>query len=112
MTLENIWHECIDPRRRLSSITNAAAVADDDGKVRVVVSATDPGVDNWLDTGGRHRGWLTIRWLDHPEAPVVTDAGRADRVGGRLNGAACRGSHIARTSADGVGLNTWTPTES
>ena len=26
VTLENIWHECIDPRRRNSSITNAAAV--------------------------------------------------------------------------------------
>jgi hypothetical protein len=72
VTLENIWHECIDPRRRLSSITNAAAVADEDGQVRVVVAATDPGVDNWLDTGGRHRGWLTIRWLDHPDAPTVT----------------------------------------
>jgi hypothetical protein len=72
VTLENIWHECIDPRRRNSSITNAAAVADVEGKVRVVISATDPGVDNWIDTGGRHRGWMTIRWLDHPEAPAVT----------------------------------------
>ena len=25
VTLENIWHECIDPRRRRSSLTNAAA---------------------------------------------------------------------------------------
>jgi hypothetical protein len=72
VTLENIWHECIDPRRRNSSITNAAAVADAAGKVRVVVSETDPGVENWIDTGGRHRGWMTIRWLDHPEAPEVT----------------------------------------
>ena len=66
VTLENIWHECIDPHRRRSSITNAAAVADGDGKVRIVIAATDPGVDNWLDTGSRHRGFMTntaICWL-------------------------------------------------
>jgi hypothetical protein len=71
VTLENIWHECIDPHRRRSSITNAAAVADDEGKVRIVIAATDPGVDNWLDTGGRHRGFVTVRWLDNPDAPLV-----------------------------------------
>lgn len=72
VTLENIWHECIDPRRRRSSITNAGAVVGDDGTVRVVVAATDPGVDNWLDTGGRHRGFVILRWLDNPDPPAVT----------------------------------------
>lgn len=72
VTLENIWHECIDPRRRHSSITNAAAVAGPDGRVRVVASAADPGVPNWIDTGGRHRGWVLLRWLDNPSAPPVT----------------------------------------
>jgi hypothetical protein len=72
VTVENIWHECIDPRRRRSSITNASAVAADGGTVRIVAAATDPGVDNWLDTGGRHRGFVTIRWLDNPDPPPVT----------------------------------------
>jgi hypothetical protein len=72
VTLENIWHECLEPRRRRSSITNAAAHAGDDGKVRIVVAATDPGAGDWLDTGGRHRGWVILRWLDNPEAPAVT----------------------------------------
>jgi hypothetical protein len=72
VTLENIWHECIDPRRRHSSITNAGAVADPGGTVRIVVAATDPGIPNWLDTGGRHRGFITVRWLDNPDAPPVT----------------------------------------
>ena len=71
VTLENIWHECIEPRRRRSSLTNAAAVADPDGTVRVVISADDPGVANWLDTGGRHRGFVLVRWLDHPVAPAA-----------------------------------------
>jgi hypothetical protein len=72
VTLENIWHECIDPRRRHSSITNAGAVVEPSGQVRLVVASRDPGVDNWLDTGGRHRGFITIRWLDNPDAPPVT----------------------------------------
>ena len=86
VTLENIWHECIEPRRRRSSLTNAAAVADPDGTVRVVISADDPGVANWLDTGGRHRGFVLVRWLDHPVAPeartrVVPNADVAGLVG-------------------------------
>jgi len=72
VTLENIWHECIDPHRRRSSLTNAGAVTDREGKARIVIAATDPGVDNWLDTGGRHRGFVTVRWLDNPDAPPVT----------------------------------------
>jgi hypothetical protein len=72
VTVENIWHECIDPRRRRSSITNAGALSRPDGVVRLVIAATDPGVDNWLDTGGRHRGFVVVRWLDNPDPPAVT----------------------------------------
>jgi hypothetical protein len=74
VTLENIWHECIDPRRRHSSITNAHARRREDGSVRIVVAATAPGTadaTNWLDTGGRHRGFVVIRWLDKPDPPAV-----------------------------------------
>jgi len=71
VTLENIWHECIDARRRHSSMTNAGAVAGADGMVRIVVSGSDPGVGNWLDTGGRHRGFVIIRWIDNPDVPSV-----------------------------------------
>jgi hypothetical protein len=70
-TLENIWHECIDVRRRVSSITDQGAVVVD-GRVRLVISATDPGSGNWLDTGGRHRGFVILRWLDGAAAPSLT----------------------------------------
>ncbi len=43
VTVENIWHECIDPRRRTSSATNATAAVGDDGKVRLVIGDRDPG---------------------------------------------------------------------
>jgi hypothetical protein len=72
VTLENIWHECLEPRRTRSSLTNASAVREPDGRVRVVVADHDPGSPNWLDTGGRHRGFVLLRWLDNPEAPTVT----------------------------------------
>ncbi len=76
VTVENVWHECIDPRRRTSSATNATAPAGEDGRVRLVIGAADPGdrfsdAVTWLDTGGRHRGFVTLRWLDHPDPPVV-----------------------------------------
>lgn len=70
-TLENIWHECLEPRRRRSSLTNVHA-DERDGRVRLVVSGTDPGVPNWLDTGGRHRGFVILRWLDGAAAPELT----------------------------------------
>lgn len=71
VTLENIWHECIEPRRRLSSVTSSGVTPDADGKVRIAVGAKDFGYGHWLDTGGRRRGFVTLRWLDNPAAPEV-----------------------------------------
>jgi hypothetical protein len=71
VTLESVWHECIEPNRRRSSITNAGVVARPDGTVRLVVAHRDPGATNWLDTGSRSRGFVTVRWLDNPSPPPV-----------------------------------------
>lgn len=71
ITLENIWHECIEPRRRHSSVTNHGVHPDPDGKVRIAIAAEDFGLGHWLDTGGRHRGFVVVRWLDNPAAPEV-----------------------------------------
>lgn len=71
VTLENIWHECIEPRRRRSSLTNAGAAARPDGTVRLVVAGRNPAASNWLDTGGRQRGFVLLRWLDNPNPPPV-----------------------------------------
>jgi hypothetical protein len=72
VTLENIWHECLEPRRRHSSVTNLGVHPDADGRVRIAVSAADLGFGHWLDTGGRHRGFMVLRWLDNPKPPDVT----------------------------------------
>ena len=72
VTLENIWHECLEPRRRHSSVTNRGVRPDADGRVRIAISAEDFGFGHWLDTGGRHRGFVVLRWLDNPDPPEVT----------------------------------------
>jgi hypothetical protein len=71
VTLESIWHECLEPRRRHSSVTNRAVQPDADGRVRIAISAQDFGFGHWLDTGGRHRGFVIVRWLDNPRPPDV-----------------------------------------
>jgi hypothetical protein len=71
VTLESIWHECLEPRRRHSSVTNRAVRPDADGRVRIAISSEDLGFGHWLDTGGRHRGFVVVRWLDNPRPPDV-----------------------------------------
>jgi hypothetical protein len=72
VTLENVWHECLEPRRRHSSVTNRGVTAGADGKIRIAIGANDFGHGHWLDTGGRRRGFVVLRWLDNPDAPDVT----------------------------------------
>ena len=71
VTLENIWHECLEPRHRHSSVTNKGFRPDSDGIARIAIGAKDFGHGHWLDTGGRRRGFVVLRWLDNPEAPAL-----------------------------------------
>jgi hypothetical protein len=93
LVVENIWHECFDVRRRTTSLTDAGVVRRADGSVRLVLAGRDPGVANWLDTGGRHRGFMLFRWLDNPAAPDLevavrrVDEVRADEVPDQRAGA-------------------------
>ena len=43
---------------------------DADGVLRIVVSARDPGVLNWLDTAGYKQGLIQGRWADYDTNPV------------------------------------------
>jgi hypothetical protein len=57
------WFELVDVLDRQSSLNHTQAALGGDGRVRVVVAHADPGVPNWLDTGGRAAGLLTFRWF-------------------------------------------------
>lgn len=72
VTLESIWHECLEPSVRTSSVTNKGVSTDPDGYVRLTIGAEDIHDGYWLDTGGRGRGFVIVRWLDNPNAPDVT----------------------------------------
>ncbi len=68
--LGNYWWETIDYANHQSSLNGFQAVLDDDGIFRAVVSGTDPGVANWLDTAGHERGPMIFRWLRADSHPV------------------------------------------
>jgi hypothetical protein len=82
VTLWNRFRASVDPRRHRSTLNSRSALASDDGVVRAVVAGRDPGVANWLDTGGRRRGTIFCRYLLAEEAPtpITTAVVRLDDV--------------------------------
>jgi hypothetical protein len=70
------WFESGDFARRQTSLSGDQIHLDGDGLARLVLSARDPGVPNWIDTEGRQQGLLAYRWawaetLPTPEAQRV-----------------------------------------
>lgn len=57
------WLESGDFANRQVSLSGHQLHVDDDGCVRVVLSARDPGVPNWIDSEGRRRGLLVYRFV-------------------------------------------------
>jgi hypothetical protein len=55
-----------------TSLNRHQATVDDDGVLRVVVGADDPGVRNWMDTMGHERGVLQCRWIGSEAPPDVS----------------------------------------
>lgn len=59
----------VDWTHRQSSLNGHQARLDSDGRFRGVVAIRDPGVPNWLDTGGLRRGVIQNRWNQASSAP-------------------------------------------
>lgn len=70
----------VDWHNRQSSLNEAQTRLDSDGLFRCVVSARDPGVQNWLDKAANPWGILQMRWNRPSDAPdpVVTKVKVAD----------------------------------
>ena len=66
-----LWNT-IDWVNHQSSLNGVQAVLDDDGKFRAVIAVEDPGVPNWLDTGGHLVGSLMLRWTEASSGPAPT----------------------------------------
>ena len=58
--LSNIWGTTLDIVDRTGSLNKAQSVPNEDGTYTYVISPTDPGVANWIDSDGLARG--------HPDA--------------------------------------------
>jgi len=59
--------------RANGNLNNIAAQANKDGTFTYVISAKDPGIQNWLDTSGLHEGNIFIRWQALPETTKAAD---------------------------------------
>ena len=55
-------YRSLDYHRIQSSLTAAQSAVDDDGLIRLVIARRDPGVANWIDTGGARRAHMIMRW--------------------------------------------------
>jgi hypothetical protein len=70
LILTNGIYETTDWYNNHSSLNDAQAKPDADGVLRIVVSAQDPGVPNWLDTAGYPQGLIQGRWFECDSQPI------------------------------------------
>ncbi len=70
---DNYWDE-------QTSLNSAQAVANPDGSFTFVLSPTDPGVYNWVSTGGFNKGTVSIRFQDLDLTSAVTPTLTSQRV--------------------------------
>ena len=131
LILTNELYETTDWINNHASLNAAQAAPDADGKLRIVVSAKDPGVKNWLDTSGYPRGVIQGRWTGCDSQPIpevqkvkvkdvlsampsgvatVTPAERQAILRerrARLSGAAVLGEYPVQTIGSGPILAVW-----
>lgn len=72
----NDWTITGDTRNQQTSLNNSQAIKNADGTYTIVVSKTDPGVANWVSTGGLNQGTISMRFQgvdpDATNMPKVT----------------------------------------
>lgn len=66
--VSDAWTISPTPLFATTSRNRAQAQPNPDGSYTYVVSLTDPGIANWIDTAGLHEGWLMLRWQNLPPA--------------------------------------------
>jgi len=76
LTIASPWMESYDYRYTTTSLNNRRAERSAAGDWHLIIAPTDPGVPNWLDTGGRREGYMIVRWVladgpPHPTCEIV-----------------------------------------
>lgn len=67
--LWNSYMQTYDYRHYQCAISGAQVDYRQDGSWQLVIARRDPGVPNWLDTAGHHRGFVYFRWLKSEQVP-------------------------------------------
>ena len=75
LVLWNPHMQTLEYRSRRSALNSAQMELGDGGAFRIVISERDPGVANWIDTGGHRRGTMFWRFLLPKEDPARRSAG-------------------------------------
>ena len=78
--LGNRWGTTLGILDRTGSLNKAQSVTNPDGTYTYVISAADPGVHNWIDTGGLPEGLLTLRMAEFPPGGARQDLAASGRV--------------------------------
>jgi hypothetical protein len=68
--LSDMMWNSMDWMNRQSSLNGGQVRLDRDGKFRAVIAMNDPGVPNWLDTGGNSEGAIMLRWTEASSGPA------------------------------------------
>ena len=67
--LDNYWMESLDYRYLRIAINNHSANLNPDGTVTIAISAKNPGLANWIETGGHNIGTMLLRWVNASTFP-------------------------------------------
>ena len=78
--LSNIWGTTLELVDRTGSLNKAQSVPNEDGSYTYVISPTDPGTANWIDSDGLREGILTLRMAEFGGEGPKEDLGAKGRV--------------------------------
>jgi hypothetical protein len=68
------WLITVDPGAYQLSLNSVQSVSNANGTYTFVISITDPGVYNWVDTAGLHEGTFMVRWQGLPTSSSSSDS--------------------------------------
>jgi hypothetical protein len=98
-TNEAIFGDSMDYLYRPVSYTTSRTLIDPDGRVRLVMSASDPGYSNWIDNQGYTAGALTFRNIMARSAPdLQTKLVRFADLANHMPSGACKTSPEQRVA--------------
>jgi hypothetical protein len=78
--ITNIWGTTNDIVHETGSLNISQFTRDADGAIRLLVSRSDPGIWNWLNTCDMADGLLTLRWAEFANGRPDETLGATSRV--------------------------------